>query len=68
MTNTEPTQAGWYRTKHGVHDWMVYALDERGGWSAHMLNGDATPCPWPYIDQAGEVELIAAYPRPTPET
>lgn len=54
---------GWYRTRHGVLNWMLYARDEFGNWSAHDLNGDATPCDFSYIDQAGELELVAAFPR-----
>lgn len=67
-TTAEPTRPGWYRTKHGAHDWLIYALNEDGHWSAHALDGDAVPCVWSYIDQAGEVELVAAYPRPAKES
>lgn len=68
-TQEEPTVPGWYRTVSG-NDWLLYALaeDGEGGgvWSAHALNGEAIPCGWEYIDQAGPVELVSAWPRSKP--
>jgi hypothetical protein len=65
---TEPTEPGWYVTRDRVNDWMLYARDTLGNWSAHVLNGDSTDCPWSYIDQAGPVRLVLPYPRPESET
>jgi hypothetical protein len=58
----EPTVEGWYRTQGGA-DWMLYSLYQ-GQWYAHILNGETVACEWGYIDQAGPVWLIAAYPAP----
>lgn len=58
----EPTEPGWYRTS-GLANWMIYARNEDGAWTAMALNGLATVVTdWGYIGQQGPVELMAAYP------
>jgi hypothetical protein len=56
----EPTQEGWYRTRDSG-TWLLYSLF-RGQWGVHTLDGQGAQCVWGYIEQAGPVDLVVAFP------
>lgn len=61
VTVAEPTVEGWYRTRDSAN-WMLFSLYGEQ-WHAHSVDGFSTPCVWGYIEQAGPVGLVAAFPR-----